>query len=352
MKPRSEQRDQIWAITERCVSCGSCEAACRSRRGVARLRHPRHGNPVVFPEVCRHCTSPACVEACISSALSRDPDSGDLEFNADRCVACWSCIMACPYGAVRRDLGTRPTTVRCDRCVDYRRMGCVSACPTGAMRAGGSASLRADTARTEKLGTPLTKAAVCIALPVTGLLVGLVDVPWISENRHALGIAGGGLMAVSLVLPLIGMALRSVMRRSFWSSLHIWTGSTAATLALVHAGGRLGANVQTLAAFLILSLVVAATAYRYLRPLVKTWEAILHRGAWVVSSRDDTGAPRRDPSVEAMVAGASQARARQASLGRLAGLLASCKTLHVVLAIAATGLVLAHVVIRVTIGAN
>lgn len=98
---------------------------------------------MVFPEICRRCKYPACVEACISSALARNPATGDLEFNADKCVACWSCIMACPYGAVRRDLRGRRTSVRCDRCVAHRRMACVSACPTGAMRSGGDTALRA-----------------------------------------------------------------------------------------------------------------------------------------------------------------------------------------------------------------
>jgi len=351
MSLRDEQRDGIWAISERCVSCGSCEDACRGRRGLARLTRPRHGHPVVFPEICRRCKFPACVDACISSALARDPVTGDLQFSESRCVACWSCIMACPYGAVRRDVRARPTTVRCDRCASYRRMACVSACPTRAMQGGRDEALRGDLARAVVLHAPLVRALACVVVPLIGLLVGLLDLPWIMQNRHAVGIAAGGLMVLSLLLPFAGMAMRGIMRRSFWSSLHVWAGTLAAAAALAHTGGRFGANAQTLAALLILVLVAAGGAYRYLRPLVLIWQAVFYRDAAGQSSHNKTATPQA-PSVEAMAAGAAQARAWRASLGRLAAVLAACKTLHIVLAVAATGLVLAHVISRLLIGAD
>lgn len=352
MSIRDRHRDEIWAISKRCVSCGSCRGACRRRRGIARLKRPRHGHPVVFPEICRRCKYPACVEACISSALSRDSATGDLEFNAAKCVACWSCIMACPYAAVRRDLRWRAASVRCDRCGEYLRMACVSACPTGAMRCGDDAALRGDLARAGGLGGPLAAALICVALPLIGLIVGLLQTPWIVAHSHEFGIAAGGLMGVSLVGPMVGRLLSAMVRRSFWGLLHVWTGTCGAALAMVHTGGRFGANAQTAAAFMILALVIAAAAYRYLRPLVLIWEAMFYRAASAEFHQGDAEASRRSSNVEAVAAGASQARASRVSLGRVAAELAACKTLHVALAIIATGFVAAHVIIMLSIGAD
>lgn len=189
-------------------------------------------------------------------------------------------------------------------------------------------------------------------MPLIGLIVALLKVPWVVDHGHAFGIAGGGLMALSLVGPLVGRALSTVVRRSLWGSLHVWTGTGGAALAMVHTGGRFGPNVQTAAAFMILGLVIAAAAYRYLRPLVLIWEAMVYRAASAEFSRDDPDASPRSSNVEAVAAGAGQARAWRASLGRVAAELSACKTLHVVLAIIATGFVLAHVIIRLSIGAD
>jgi nitrite reductase (NADH) large subunit len=86
---------------------------------------------------CNQCSEPLCVFACKSGALHRDPLSGQMHFDEDRCVACYMCLMVCPSG-VRPD-PDRDRVVRCDVCEGRQTPACVAACPTGAL--GRDASL-------------------------------------------------------------------------------------------------------------------------------------------------------------------------------------------------------------------
>lgn len=81
---------------------------------------------------CRHCEEPACLDACICGGITKDPETGDVKYFSDKCVACWSCIMACPFGAVLR-AREQGCAVKCDRCPDRDTPACVHACPTGAL---------------------------------------------------------------------------------------------------------------------------------------------------------------------------------------------------------------------------
>ena len=355
MKAFDTDRGQLWALSARCVSCGSCEQACRKRHGVARLRRPRHGQPIVFPEVCRQCALPACVESCISGGLAKDADSGRLVFNDARCVACWSCILGCPHGAVRQDLRLRPLSVRCDRCIDYRDMACVSACPTGAMRTGDDETLKRDIHNADSVAAPLVTAGVCVALPAAGLVVGFVDPGGLHDYAHVLGIAAGVLMALSLLLPIVGRILAPLTGRALWVKVHVAAGVLAAMLAMMHAGGRFDLNAQSAAAVLVLVLVVTAVAYRYLRPLALMAEAVFLRRAAVGLPADNkqSADPGGEPlNVEAMGASVRQARAWCRFFYRAANVLALSRSIHLIIAILTAGLVLAHAIIMTLIGAD
>lgn len=81
---------------------------------------------------CRHCEEPLCAHACISGGITRDPDTGVIASNPDKCVACWSCIMVCPFGVIARYEDCR-RAVKCDHCPDRDGPACVEACPTRAL---------------------------------------------------------------------------------------------------------------------------------------------------------------------------------------------------------------------------
>jgi Fe-S-cluster-containing dehydrogenase component len=49
-------------------------------------------------EICTSCG--ACVGHCLPRALDKDPATGKVSYEEDKCIACLLCIPACPYGAV------------------------------------------------------------------------------------------------------------------------------------------------------------------------------------------------------------------------------------------------------------
>ena len=142
---------------DRCTGCKSCEAACKAEHG---LSAGERRNRVVWltnteessvtpkprldflPLMCQQCDRPACVRACPVNpkALSKDPLTGLVTVNEDRCVGCGECVTACPYGAMGYDaIGHH--AVKCDLCVSRRERepgttACASVCPTKAISFG------------------------------------------------------------------------------------------------------------------------------------------------------------------------------------------------------------------------
>ena len=104
------------------------------------------------PIFCRHCQRPECAYTCMTGAMHKDPDTGFVEYDKEKCASCYMCIMACPYGAISLESiglpsatsetmaqkSMRSVAVRCDLCKDWmKREGksvpaCVEACPVHA----------------------------------------------------------------------------------------------------------------------------------------------------------------------------------------------------------------------------
>jgi carbon-monoxide dehydrogenase iron sulfur subunit len=132
---------------EHCIGCRICELYCR-------LNHSKHGNllsaykredvptlsrlrveekkPVSFSIRCLHCDEPQCVYSCLTGALSKDPQSGVVSVDENKCIGCWTCTVACPYGAIVRDQ-TNKIIIKCDLCRDEDAPGCVANCPNEAL---------------------------------------------------------------------------------------------------------------------------------------------------------------------------------------------------------------------------
>ena len=138
---------RIKAKEEYCMNCRLCEIMClvshsdskdiikayRKERGrvVPRMRVEQSGH-TSFAVQCRHCEDPCCVEACMTGAMSIDPETGNVEHDPDKCVGCWMCVMVCPSGALR----TNPkhhVVAKCDLCVEEGTPACVAACPNEAL---------------------------------------------------------------------------------------------------------------------------------------------------------------------------------------------------------------------------
>jgi carbon-monoxide dehydrogenase iron sulfur subunit len=85
-----------------------------------------------YQEICRHCPEPACLDACASGCIAKDPVTGVVTNDPFRCVGCWMCVMACPFDAVNRDV-VNQVALKCDQCRGREVPACVAVCPTGAL---------------------------------------------------------------------------------------------------------------------------------------------------------------------------------------------------------------------------
>jgi carbon-monoxide dehydrogenase iron sulfur subunit len=140
---------KIYPNEDYCVDCHLCKVACvtahskskdvvkahkvEKDRVSPRLRvEERYPSSVAVQ--CRHCDDPLCVRACISGAMTKDPDTGIVSNDLDRCVGCWSCIVACPNSAIMRfELEGRKVALKCDMCRGQDAPACVLICPNRAL---------------------------------------------------------------------------------------------------------------------------------------------------------------------------------------------------------------------------
>lgn len=137
---------KIFCDISKCVGCKSCELACAIEHSAAkeliaaikespkpkkRVKVSGMKNGIVSIH-CQHCKDAACIEACMSGALSKDKKTGETLHDKDKCVGCWMCLMVCPFGAIARDIEDH-IAVKCDLCPDKDGFACVAACPTSAL---------------------------------------------------------------------------------------------------------------------------------------------------------------------------------------------------------------------------
>lgn len=132
---------------DRCTGCKTCELYCAVERGsnektllkaVQESPPPRPrvrvegSNEVPLPLQCRHCLNAPCLNACLSGALDREPETNLVVIREDRCIACWTCTMYCPYGAIL-PWPEREYALKCDRCAFMENPVCVEVCPAHAL---------------------------------------------------------------------------------------------------------------------------------------------------------------------------------------------------------------------------
>lgn len=141
---------QIFVRADRCTGCHTCEMMCAIEHSQSKtLWGAVFEKPVpkkrlyveigqqegAVPVVCRMCEDAPCLNACISGSLYREPETGLVLRNADKCIGCWTCIMTCPFGVVgRMERRGKLVSARCDRCHENSQgPQCVAACPTKAL---------------------------------------------------------------------------------------------------------------------------------------------------------------------------------------------------------------------------
>ena len=141
---------RIFIEPAKCDGCKNCTLACMEShredggRGLytldltdpanqSRNRILSDGQGGYSPIFCRHCDDPDCVRTCMSGALVKNEATGLVDYDAEKCAACFMCVMACRYGvpAVSPD---RKRMVKCDFCQHLEEgPACVRACPKKAI---------------------------------------------------------------------------------------------------------------------------------------------------------------------------------------------------------------------------
>jgi carbon-monoxide dehydrogenase iron sulfur subunit len=132
---------------EVCMGCGLCQIYCLTEHSKTKdiVKAYKRETPRPLPRVrlerwngawlslqCRHCAEPRCVYACLTGAMSRNPESGVVTADADKCIGCGTCMLACPYGVLTRDT-EHSIVVKCDLCPGKDTPICVANCPNEAL---------------------------------------------------------------------------------------------------------------------------------------------------------------------------------------------------------------------------
>ncbi len=157
----------------RCVGCRSCEAACNKEQNLPAPAEPfddmsiydkrfhgqkrrtdegaytvvnrydKEGQKPVFRKIqCNHCSEPACLTSCFTSAYTKTKE-GAVTYNSKICVGCRNCMVACPFAipAYSYSSAFNPVIKKCVFCYDTRLKNgeppaCVEACPQEVMTFG------------------------------------------------------------------------------------------------------------------------------------------------------------------------------------------------------------------------
>jgi len=169
----SVTRVGFFTDTSICIGCKACEIACKEWNDVPEQstsftghsydntgalgseawRHvafieQRHDEGVrwlMSSDVCKHCTSAACLDVCPTGSLMRT-EFGTVVVQQDICNGCGYCVPACPFGVIdRRERDGRAW--KCTMCYDRLKAdltpACAQACPTQSIQFGPLDELRA-----------------------------------------------------------------------------------------------------------------------------------------------------------------------------------------------------------------
>jgi len=176
---RAGTRYGFFTDTTICIGCKACEVACKewnqvpdkslgftgtsydntaslgadTWRHVAFVEQPATELAgfrfLMSSDVCKHCTSAACLEVCPTGAIFTT-EFQTIGVQDDICNGCGYCVTACPFGVIERresDGGAWKCTLCYDRLRGAKQPACAQACPTDSIQFGPLDELRRRGAR-------------------------------------------------------------------------------------------------------------------------------------------------------------------------------------------------------------
>lgn len=138
---------RVWVREEFCIACHLCEVWCRAEHSQSRdlIKAHKEESPRPLSRIqveekgvtalatcCVHCDDPPCVPSCLTGALYKDEETGQVKVAQENCIGCWTCIAFCPYDAIKADL-ERGVIAKCDLCPYLPSPSCVAHCPNEAL---------------------------------------------------------------------------------------------------------------------------------------------------------------------------------------------------------------------------
>jgi len=145
----------------KCIGCRACQVACKKRQGFKRIGDDlRYDMPIELnsknmtliqlykdgddysfvKRQCMHCNEPACVSACLVSALKKNTN-GIVNYDKKKCIGCRYCMIACPFDVPAYSYESPdPYVIKCDFCENLVSLNiqpkCAEICPSGAIKFG------------------------------------------------------------------------------------------------------------------------------------------------------------------------------------------------------------------------
>lgn len=128
---------------DKCVGCYACHIACldahhdvkdvdaKSHRTVKKVVKNQFEKNIC--PGCDHCG--ICIEACPVQAIYKDPKTGFVLTDKEKCIGCHACEKVCPKDVIHFDKDGKME--KCDGCIERIREGrepaCVRVCFPGAI---------------------------------------------------------------------------------------------------------------------------------------------------------------------------------------------------------------------------
>ncbi|TFG21523.1 MAG: 4Fe-4S dicluster domain-containing protein [Promethearchaeota archaeon] len=132
-----------------CTGCETCESVCSFVHDGefqpinARIHRVRIEPIFNIALACQKCDDAPCIRACPEHALEKDPNTGSILVDDDKCNGCGFCIRGCDFGVISFHMETQKALI-CDLCegmkeefidpeVGKREPQCIAVCPKEAI---------------------------------------------------------------------------------------------------------------------------------------------------------------------------------------------------------------------------